>query len=286
MAFDSLLEGAVDVYVHATPDLIPRQSDDFGLARAARTAGIRAMVHRSHFSSTAERSRLVSDATGFQMLGAILTNESAGGLSPSVVELALRMGAVWVGLPTLGGHTFQPKMRIMSPEIRSVSPEISLLDGDGRLCSAVVDIILLVKQHDAVLNLGYASFEECLAAARAAHDVGVERVTLTGAVNSMLLTIEQVDELMAFPNVHLEVTASTMYRPDGPGGILPEKVAEVIRRYGLERCFLSSDGNSVGALPQPELLAWSCGALIGLGFSDAELRTLVQVNPARLIRLD
>src|SRR5262245_4634359 len=97
-----MLEDAVDLYCHANPDILPRRGDDIGLATESKQDGFRAALHRHHFSPTAERTQLARDATGFDLLGAIVLNDAVGGINPYAVELALRMGAVWVAFPTLG----------------------------------------------------------------------------------------------------------------------------------------------------------------------------------------
>jgi len=62
--YGELLVGSIDCCVHASPDCFPRSGDDFALVRDLRAAGLRAAVHRHHFTSTSERSRLVRDQTG------------------------------------------------------------------------------------------------------------------------------------------------------------------------------------------------------------------------------
>src|SRR3954469_1111695 len=47
-----LLTGAVDFYVHASPDPIPRRCHDVALAEELQAAGVAAAVHRHHSAST------------------------------------------------------------------------------------------------------------------------------------------------------------------------------------------------------------------------------------------
>ena len=53
-----LLRGAADLHIHAAPDILPRLLDDFGLARAARDAGMAAIVLKSHHMLTADRAQV------------------------------------------------------------------------------------------------------------------------------------------------------------------------------------------------------------------------------------
>ena len=96
-------DGAVDFYVHASPDPIPRRSNDVALAETLQAAGLAAAVHRHHSASTVERSSLVREVTGFPLWGAVEFSGPAGGLDPRLAEVGLRQGAVMVCLPMLSG---------------------------------------------------------------------------------------------------------------------------------------------------------------------------------------
>jgi hypothetical protein len=282
------VRGATDLYTHASPDLLPRRGDDLALARDAKAAGVAAAVHRHHFSQTAERARIASDATGFRLLGAILLNDPVGGLNPDAVDLALRMGAVWVSLPTVMARWYRSRLaRLHADRQKSVSfgrGDISALDGNGRLLAVVDDILDLVAARDATLNLGYVSYAEMLAVSDAAARHGVKKVVLTSPLTSGGLTQVEVDRLMASETTVIELTAYSMY-PGRLGGadLDPSGAAQLIRRAGVARCVLSSDGGSAGSPPPAEILAWGCSRLAEEGFTTAELSALVRTNSARLV---
>jgi len=153
---------AIDLYVHANPDLIQRLSGDFELAREFQAAGLAAAVHRHHYTSTAERGQVVRDEIGFDLLGAILLNEPVGGLNPSAVELALRMGAVWVGFPSIGAGAYRARLHELPERSRPIVGfgryDILLVDEQGRLLPAVHDVLELIAESGVAMGLGYSSF--------------------------------------------------------------------------------------------------------------------------------
>jgi len=51
----------MDTHVRAGPDVVPRLMNDHDLVRAARDAGCRGLVIKSHVESTASRARLARD---------------------------------------------------------------------------------------------------------------------------------------------------------------------------------------------------------------------------------
>ena len=47
------LKGAIDFHVHSSPDSVPRSIDADDLARLAKESGMRGLVLKNHFESTA-----------------------------------------------------------------------------------------------------------------------------------------------------------------------------------------------------------------------------------------
>jgi hypothetical protein len=88
------LEGAVDLHVHSAPDVDRRRFDDLELARAAKDAGMGAVLIKSHQNSTVERAWLVAQCVpGIRVYGGLVLNETVGGLNVAAVRLALKLGA-------------------------------------------------------------------------------------------------------------------------------------------------------------------------------------------------
>jgi hypothetical protein len=281
-----IVDGAVDLYVHGSPDLLPRRLDDLALAAELRRDGIRAAVHRNHFSLTAERSRLVSDATGFDLRGAVLLNGTVGGLDPRVVEKELRMGACWVAMPTLSGRRYQSRISDYARSAATMAGPVDVVDGRGVVFPAVHEILQLVRASDAVLNLGYIGFAECMAVLQAAREHRVQRIVASNPTSILGLSTAEIDEIMAFPEVTVELCASSIYPLNGrPSTVKPSDLAAIIRRFGAERCAFSSDSGHAGAPTTLELLTFGCLALSGEGITTAELRALVCDTPARLLKL-
>lgn len=284
---DSLLFGAIDCYVHANPDLLVRRCDDIELARESAANGLSAVVHRHHFGSTAERSQLASAVTGFPILGALLLNDSVGGLNPTAVELALEMGACWIGLPTLGARAFRLKMGSLpaSPfqhRLHLGPGRLEVTDPAGSLLSPVRTILGLVAQAGAVLNLGYVSFAEQLAVARAAVEIGHEKLVVTNPSASD----EELDAFLEVPGLMFEITTYGIHpqglgRERGRNGLT--RNVELIGRAGSDRVILSSDGGMTGSPSPFELLRWAVSAYLDRGLTSRQLHAMVAENPRVLL---
>lgn len=278
-----IVHSAVDIYTHSTPDLLPRRLDDLALAAEMKRDGFRAAVHRHQFSATGERAKLASDATGFDMRGAVALNGTAGGLDPIVVEYSIRMGACIVSMPTLSGSRYQSRISEYARAAATLAGPVPVVDDRGEVLPPVHDILKIVHDYGVVLNLGYLDYAECTAVLKAAREGGVERIVATNPMSIMGLTEGQVDEIMAFSEVTLEF-ASTSLRPrDGqPAAVVPA-AASAIRRFGAARCLLSSDVSAANDLTALQLLTLACIALADEGIKPNELRSLVRDTPSRLI---
>jgi hypothetical protein len=284
-----LVVGAVDVYQHAEPDLLPRRGDDVALAHEAKEAGLAAAVHRHHFSPTAERSRLVTAITGFPLFGAILLNDSVGGLNPMAVELAIEMGTVWIGLPTLSARAQRQRLgRTPTQHQRALAfgpGNLTLVDDDGALLDPVHEILRLAAACDLAVNVGYASFPECLAVLRVARAIGMAKLVITNPLTTMQLTLGELDELLASADVVVEQTCYSLHASGSYGGgdRAIETAAALIGHVGYRRVVLSSDGGMREAPRPAELLAWGCEQLLGAGFAEAQLRSMTRTLPSELV---
>jgi Family of unknown function (DUF6282) len=285
---ESLVRGAVDLYNHANPDLLPRHFNDIGMARVAQSAGVSAVVHRHHYVATDDRAAMASDETGFCVLGAIELGDAVG-MNPWAVELALAGGACWVSLPTLSAAAFRPGLARMttSPYQKALTfgpGELRCLDGTGQLVPAVRAVLDLVHDAGAVLRLGYVSFDEAVTAARSAAELGIERMVVTNP--RPRFSDSEIRALAGVPGVYFEVTCY-MAHPEGPAGptsaTAVDNIVDAIRTVGVERSVISSDGGMVDAPLPPVILAWGLAELSRRGFMIEELRTLVHKNPRRLV---
>ena len=286
----SFVDGAVDLYVHGSPDLVPRAMDDIALARQIQAARYSAALHRHQFMPTADRARIVADLTGFQLFGAIVLNDTAGGLNLRAVEYALRMGAVWVGLPTVDARHARGLLPAAIPGILSAvtfGRVIDVVDESGGVLPVLRELLDLVRDYDSVLSLGYLSTPETLAVARAACEQRVRSIVLSNPVmRSQEMALEDVETVMGLDHrIWLEVSAFQFHRDSNPR-VSSADIARLVRAIGPSRTVLSSDGGIAGTLNPPQLLAWGCAQLLSEGLHEREIDLMVRKNPRKLIAVE
>jgi len=290
---DRLVEGAIDFHVHASPDPVKsRRLDALELARQAKEARMRAVVIKSHHYSTSPLAYIINQVVaGFSLIGSLVLNSAVGGLNPEAVEVAIRMGARVIWMPTYSSVVDTKRRQANLPAIpitdRAVTHKgISLLDKGGKLLPEVVSILEVIKEASAVLSTGHVSIPEIYALVEAAHDLGV-KVTITHPLNEgygARLTLQQQLEL-AGKGVLME-HCFLDFMPPPYGELEITVLAEHIRSVGAEHCFLCTD---LGQYQNPTPLEGfriMLTELLKAGISEAELEIMVKTNPARLLSLD
>ncbi|MGO2111508.1 MAG: DUF6282 family protein, partial [Pseudoclavibacter sp.] len=95
-----MLDGAVDLHVHSGPSPFPRRFNHVEAARDAARINMRAILIKSHHHNTV-MDLLAMEAQlrdiPVKVFGGVTLNSEVGGVNPSAVALAIKMGgrAVW-----------------------------------------------------------------------------------------------------------------------------------------------------------------------------------------------
>src|ERR1700726_3080431 len=98
------LSGVIDIHAHSDPDSNARSIDAIDLARLAKERGMRGLVLKNHYESTAALAYVVrKEVPGIEVFGGIDLNRSVGGINTAAVERMVLMKCGWgkvVWMPT------------------------------------------------------------------------------------------------------------------------------------------------------------------------------------------
>ena len=269
------LAGAVDLHVHSAPDVDKRRFDDLELARAAKDAGVGAVLIKSHQNSTVERAWLVAQCVpGIRVYGGLVLNETVGGLNPAAVRLALDLGARQVWMPTRSARNHRV--------YHGQAGGITILDEQGRLLPAVEEILLAMAASDCILGTGHLSPQESSVLIDAAHKAGVSKILVTHPEwGPTYHSWEAQKELAMRGDVFFErCFVSTTHLC---GSVPFETIERAIIETGVERTVLSTDLGQPETPPPAEGLRLYAERLRSTGFSVDQIRTMMQANPERLL---
>ncbi|HCU92707.1 MAG TPA: hypothetical protein DHU96_08165 [Actinobacteria bacterium] len=284
------ISGAVDLHCHPYPDLFPRLADDFDIVRAARDAGMKAIVLKCHHENTVSRAYLVQRVIpGIRVYGGIVLNYYVGGLNPAAVEASLRLGGKEVWMPTVdagyhaevhggtGGYDSQQGGR-------SQAEGIWVADQEGRLQPGVKEILELVAQHGAILGTCHLAPREIVALVREARSVGVEKIVVTHPYFRVpdidLGTLEEVARMGAMPEFgYCTVSPAWQYAA-------VDKIVQSVERIGASRCLLVSDtGQRHNPLPS-EALRIFAQTVFEKGIPLDQVTRMITQNPLDLLGVD
>ena len=275
------LEGAIDLHVHAAPDVRTRKADMLEVARAAAAAGMRAVVFKSHHEHTAGHAFLVNQVLGRPLAyGGVTLNRYVGGLNPEAVEAAAALGARIVWLPTF---TAAHHLRVHGePADRG----LTVLDDRGRLTLAAQDVLDTVAARGLALATGHLAPAESRVLVPEARRRGVRAVVIThpeaGFVGAPLAL--QL-ELAAVGGVFFErcrnCTPGLAGEPSAPDAV--DRILRNIRAVGVETTVLSTDfGQPENPFPVDGLRQYH-RALLERGVTAADLDRMARLNPAEVL---
>ncbi|MDD3253750.1 MAG: DUF6282 family protein [Lachnospiraceae bacterium] len=279
------LQGVIDMHVHTNPDLRIRAYDDFELCDAAVRVGARAIVIKSHLGSTVERAWLVNqynkkmhEANAFEMFGGIVLNRGIGGINPTAVENALKLGGKVVWLPTQSArnHLLQNK--------KDPKDCVEVVK-DGKVVPELLAIFQLMKEHDAVLGTAHISPDECFTVVEAAKNCGIEKIVITHPEWWLVgMSVEDQYRLVKDYGVILE---HCFAQPMGGGRYKSnmELNLEAIEACGYDHVMVDTDGG------QTENPHWEIALLQYMqylsdhGITKEQITYMTQTIPKKLLGL-
>jgi hypothetical protein len=289
-----LVRGGFDMHVHISPDVVERKISDVALAARCAETGLAGFGLKSHYTSTAERARSVTEAAGVgvRVHGAITLNRAVGGLNALAVEIAAREGARTVWFPTVNSVNEQQEVHPAPPgakqpvwvkfelELREAGHEVdpvAVVDSTGALLPQTRAVLDVIAHHDMVLATGHLARDEIFALVEGAVAAGVREIVITHPeFPSQSLSIADQLEL-AGSGALLERCFTTPHT----GKVSWELICRASREVGPERTVFSSDLGQVFNPPVEDGLALMADQFLAAGFSEEELITMAVANTRR-----
>jgi hypothetical protein len=282
-----LMKGVIDMHVHSNPDLRKRAYDDIELTEAGIRAGARAIVIKTHQGTTMDRAYLCNrynqivhgGDNHFTMFGSITLNRVVGGINPKAVEVALKLGAKVVWLPTQSAKNHllkqkqDPSQCVEVVRDRKAVPELN-------------DIFSLIRDHNAVLGTAHISPEESFVVVEAARKAGVKNIVVTHP-EWWIVGMSLEDQLRIVKDY--DVILERCYAQNMGGGKyksnLPDNLT-LIQEVGYEHVMVDTDGGQVEN-PHWELaLAEYMQYLLDHGIPEEQVYHMTHTIPARLLGLE
>lgn len=281
---ENVMQGIIDMHIHAAPDVRARKLDDLELMEASVQRGVRAIVLKSHNVPTADRAYLVNRVAAekypdvkFTAFGGLCLNHPVGGLNPDAVETSLKLGAKVIWLPTNTAENHYRK--------NGKAPSKGVVvTRDGKAVDELQDIFALVKQYNAVLATGHIGAEECFPVVEAARAAGVEKIVITHPEFWVVgMTPEQQADIVRKYDVLLE----SVYAQPVNGSYkinIPDNIA-AMKAIGPEHFVISTDsGQTVNPYWYESYTTYF--KAVSEVFTSEQVRRMTHDNPAWLLDID
>jgi hypothetical protein len=283
------LAGVIDFHCHSSPDTVSRSINSFEVVREARAAGMRGLVLKNHFVSTAALAQLaMQEVGGIEVFGGIVLNRSAGGINAEAVRRMTQVEGhrgriVW--LPTFDAEN---QVRF-SHEDR---PFVAVVK-DGKPVPALAEIFQLAADNDLIFATGHSSPAESLIVLAAAKQAGVKRLLVTHVLSdSTHATIEQMKRMAELGAVmeftwlaHLGGVAGPVPNARPSKAVPVSEAARAIHEVGAEHFLISSDLGQANNPVHTVGMRMFITALRAEGVTDREIDLVARQNPARLLGL-
>jgi hypothetical protein len=276
--FCEVLAGAIDIHVHAAPDVFPRKFDDVELAMIARDAGYRGLLLKCHHFPTMGRAfHIRRQFPEFAFYGGLVLNSPTGGLNPSAVKQALEMEAKEIWFPTLSAAHHRRQQGLGEPGI-------TIVDSRGRVRPAVNEIVKAIAKADSILGTGHLSEAEISVLVDRALDAGVRKIVVTHPEWPPIAVSLDLQARFAETGRVFFERCYIVTLPGG-GGVKLHQIAEAIRTVGWQSTVLATDlGQATNPCPVKGMHTY-VRRLAAHGFTKAQLRHMVVTNPTRLLGL-
>jgi hypothetical protein len=287
-----LVRGAYDPHIHVSPDVVERRISDVQLAHRFFELGLAGFGLKSHYTSTAERARVVSEAVpGIHVLGAITLNRAVGGLNPTAVEIAEGARIVW--FPTVSSENEQHEVLAADPNGKVpvwVKFELSLreagitldpvpvVDESGELLPEARAVLEVVARHQMVLATGHLSRDEIFTLVDGAVEAGVRDIVVTHPEfpSQRLPPDDQV--ALAGKGALMERAFTTPHT----GKCSWDQIFEATRAVGAARTVWATDLGQLFNPPVEDGLALMADQFLAAGFSEEEVHLMAVENTRRL----
>lgn len=290
----NILEGMIDLHVHAGPSVMPREVDSFEMLEEAHRCKYRAFVVKDHFAPTVMTAQILNRhlaKDGIEVFGGIALNNSVGGLNVKALDAAYAMGAKFFWMPTVStkhhidAHSGGHGIKFPSSKGMTVAEKpMVYIDDNGELIPEAVEVLEYAAQKDdLIMGTGHGSLAEIDAAVTKAAELGMKKILVNHPfymIGADIDTIEKWADLGAY----IELNA-TVFVPDSKFCTTPISAAkEIIERVGAERIVIDSDygqngnGSVSGGLAKfIEMIIENCSV------TEEELNLMTKKNPAELL---
>jgi hypothetical protein len=294
MMFDkSILNGFVDLHVHAGPSVAKRSFDSYEMLEEAKEYGYKAFVIKDHYIPSVMTANVLEKhfGGGVRVLGGVVLNNSVGGLNLKVIDTCYNMGARIIWMPTVSAHwdINTRTGKFVGGGDSSVPEEpIYILTENGELGEDAAKLLKYLAEHkDIVLATGHISPAEITVLVREASAMGIDKILINHPYNTVKATFEETKS-WADMGAYIELTAVCFKGVLGSEKFDIGMLREYFDSIPLEQFVISSDVGAMtkaGPLYAAEATLRFLNLLGELGITEEQINVMAKTTPSKLLGL-
>jgi len=289
-----ILTGAIDCHVHSGPGIFARVGDAIDFANQFKAYGFRGFVIKNHQGITADTAQIVNKMiSGLDIFGGIVLNRYVGGINPYAVEVAIRLGAKIVWMPTqwaqhhidtFGAPQYKHMGQTESTAKSLPVKGITILNEKGELIPEIKQVLEIIKANDVALATSHFTKDEIKALVREANRMGIDKIIITHITFTELWkwSIEEQRELV---DLGATIEHVGLYCMENRYLVSPAQVVEMIEGVGYKNVLIGSDCGQMKIPSSPETLRQFVGMLLEEGMEEHKIHHMMKDNPIRLLGL-
>jgi hypothetical protein len=291
--FHPLLKGAIELHVHSSPSLFPRKQTDWELIEDVKKAQMAGVVLKSHESQTVDRTTIIREKEpNLHVYGGLVCNHFTGGLSPTAVDAAIRLGAKIIWMPTFSSEQHQccfakKETRFFNSErpLRHPAEGLKIWDDDQtkKLLPEVHEILSLIAEANIVLATGHLSPEEVLVLVDVAKEHKVEKILIQHTDLGIARVPFDLEKHLVSKGCILEKCYLACSKDFAD--LTLEEMAKSIKTLGADSCVMVTDYGQIHNIPPIHALSNFIEEMLSFGITESEVQRMVSHNPKQLLGL-
>ena len=289
--FHSLLKGAIDLHVHSSPSLFPRKQTDWELIEDVKKAGMAGVVIKSHEAQTVDRTALIREKEpNLHVYGGLVLNYFTGGLSPSAVDAAIRLGAKIIWMPTFSAEQHRQffankKTALFNSKLPLIHPEIGLeiWDENGKIIPEVHEILDLIAEANIILTTGHLAPHEVMLLVDTAKEHKIEKILIQHPDEGIAQIPFELQKLLVKKGAILEKCYLAV--SDDFKDLTIEEMAKSIKRLGAENSVMITDYGQKHNIPPVKALSNFVKEMLSYGITEKEIEKMIISNPKQLLNI-
>lgn len=284
---NSILNGVVDLHIHAGPSVAERSVDVAEMLALAEEHQYKAFVVKDHyfptmFSTNITRKHLSKTV---EIFGGICLNNSVGVFNLNAVDAAYNMGAKFVCMPTVSSkrhiESHQGKHFAGSGDMSIPEKPVYYLNDEGGLIPEVNDLLdYLASKQNLILYTGHGSAREVDVLIRQALKTGVRKILVNHPFFTVNASIEQITQWSKL-GAYIELCGSIFRKPE-PAVTL----GEILKNVPPEQLVLDTDSGQKGGTSPVDRLLNNIKVLIEEhNVSEKNISMMMKETPSMLLEI-